>query len=175
MDYRNLPEKKKKELLKQVIKNFKMKPLVFEGGFFTETYRSGELFFCEGYKKSLTTSILFLITANSWSRLHRLPSTEIYHFYFGDPVAMLNIDESGAAKKIILGNDIFSGEIIQHTVPPGCWQGSFLVNGGVFALMGTTMSPGFEPGDYENGILKRDLFIKKFPRFKEMILKLTRE
>ena len=31
------------------------------------------------------------------------------------------------------------------------WQGSKLAPGGKWALLGTTMSPGFDPADYEHG------------------------
>ena len=32
------------------------------------------------------TAIYFLLTAESFSAMHKLASDEIYHFYVGDPV-----------------------------------------------------------------------------------------
>lgn len=39
----------------------------------------------------------------------------------------------------------------QIVVPGGVWQRSRLREGGSFALLGTTMGPGFEFSDYESG------------------------
>jgi len=46
------------------------------------------------------------------------------------------------------------------------WQGSRLVGGGDWALLGTTMAPGFSYEDYERGT---DELVERFPRFAEMI------
>ena len=45
--------------------------------------------------------------------------------------------------------------------------------GGEFALLGTTVSPGFEFADFESG--HRDELIKSFPRFGDLIISLTKE
>jgi predicted cupin superfamily sugar epimerase len=39
----------------------------------------------------------------------------------------------------------------QHVVVGDTWQGSRLREGGSWALMGTTMAPGFSFDDYEEG------------------------
>jgi predicted cupin superfamily sugar epimerase len=39
----------------------------------------------------------------------------------------------------------------QLVVPAGTWQGSRLAEGGAWALLGTTVSPGFDYADYERG------------------------
>jgi predicted cupin superfamily sugar epimerase len=57
-------------------------------------------------------------------------------------------------------------------VPQGVWQGARLVNGGQFALLGCTVSPGFDFADYENG--SRQLLIEAYPDCKDMICALTR-
>jgi predicted cupin superfamily sugar epimerase len=55
----------------------------------------------------------------------------------------------------------------------GCWQGSRLAAGGEYALLGTTMSPGFTPDDYEHGDA---LDLKRlYPAFAEKIDLLTGE
>ena len=44
--------------------------------------------------------------------------------------------------------------------------------GGSFALLGTTMAPGFDYTDYEAGL--RSELLDSYPRFGEMIEALTR-
>lgn len=135
-----------------IIRLLQLQPLPFEGGWFRETYRSTATV----GTKSLTTAIYYLITPTSFSRLHRLPADELFHFYFGDPVSQLNLMPDGTSKVIMLGNDLTQKQLIQWLVPAGIWQGSRLKRGGQFALLGTTMSPGFDPSDLEIG-LKDDL------------------
>jgi predicted cupin superfamily sugar epimerase len=54
----------------------------------------------------------------------------------------------------------------------GVWQGCKLASGGKFALMGTTMSPGFDYADYETGV--RDELIAQYPGAAELIRDYTR-
>ncbi len=44
--------------------------------------------------------------------------------------------------------------------------------GGRFALLGTTVAPGFDFADYEHG--RRDELIAAFPSFRERILAITK-
>ena len=124
-----------------------------EGGYFRETYRSRERFTpgapFEG-QRSLGTGIYYLLTADTFSAMHRLPGDELFHFYLGDPVEMLMLRPDGSSEAVSLGSDLSTSRP-QHVVPGGVWQGSRLLPGGSFALMGTTMSPGFEYADYETG------------------------
>ena len=58
-------------------------------------------------------------------------------------------------------------------VPAGVWQGSRLApNNDGFALLGTTMAPGFEFEDYEHG--NRADLLESYPGFIEEITRLTR-
>ena len=163
----------------EIIKLFNMTPLVPEGGYFAETYRAKEKLDenilpnkYEG-KRNLSTAILYLITKDSFSKLHRLKSDEIFHFYLGDPVTMLLLHNNGKSELITLGHDISAGQKVQIVVPKNCWQGCMLKDDGEFALMGCTVSPGFESKDYEQG--DREALMKKYPPQKDLITKLTNE
>ncbi len=68
--------------------------------------------------------------------------------------------------------DIHEGEIFGLLGPNGAWQGSRLVNGGKYALLGTTMAPGFDPQSFELGI--KEQLIKQYPDWSEMIGTLCR-
>lgn len=147
--------------VKKIIEALNLEPLKMEGGFFRETYRSGGC-----------TSILYLITINSFSRLHRLSSVEIYNFLSGDPVTMLNINKDGKVHEVKLGNNFYNGELLQHIVPPGSWQGALMKGEGNFALLGTVVSPGFEYSDYESCAKYKDRLLNSFPDYTELLLKL---
>jgi len=163
----------------KIISALGMKPLPGEGGYFVESYRSednlpeGALPEGSGGPRSLATAIYYLLTPDTFSAMHRLSSDELYHFYLGDPVEMLNLHPDGAVRKVTLGADFPGGMKLQVVVPKGVWQGSRLVYGGRFALLGTTMAPGFDPADYEHA--RREDLIRSFPDAGELISALTRE
>jgi uncharacterized protein len=128
-----------------------------EGGFYRETYRSAEAISTQGLpprytgERAFGTAIYYLLTPDSCSKMHRVKSDEIFHFYLGDPVIMLELFPDGPSRTSILGQDIEHGEQLQHVVSAGTWQGSMLVDGGRFALLGATVSPGFAFDDFELG------------------------
>jgi predicted cupin superfamily sugar epimerase len=153
-------------------------PHPIEGGYFAETYRSeaklppGLLGSTHPGERLLATAIFYLLTPDTFSAMHRLPGDELFHFYLGDPVEMLQVAPDGSGQTILLGQEIEAGMLLQHNVPGNHWQGSRLVAGGRFALLGTTMSPGFDYVDYVTG--RHAELCAQFPRFAEMITQLTR-
>ncbi|MDD5591327.1 MAG: cupin domain-containing protein [Dehalococcoidales bacterium] len=161
----------------EIIRILDLHPLAEEGGFYRETYRSAENVSLDALPDRYTTSkrfataIYYLLIPDTCSRLHRLPTDETYHFYFGDPVIMLNLYPGGMSRVIVLGPAIDKGEQVQFTVPRGVWQGSFLKRRGSFALLGTTMAPGFDSTDYEAG--ERNRLVQEYPGLEEMIVRLT--
>jgi predicted cupin superfamily sugar epimerase len=164
---------------KQIQELLNLRPLPVEGGYFAETYRSKftitrQAAIPSGYTgdRALSTAIYFLLTPDTFSAIHRLKGDEVYHFYLGDPVELLLLKPDGASETVLLGQDIASGMHLQHVVPGGTWQGSRLASGGKFALMGTTMSPGFDPADFELG--QRRELSARFPNHSVLIAALTR-
>ena len=155
-----------------------LEPLPVEGGFFRETYRSrwtvAEEYLPEGTRgpRSIGTAIYYMLTPETFSALHRLPGTEIFHFYLGDPVVMLQLLPDGSSQTITLGPDLAGGQRPQVVVGGHVWQGSRLAPGGKFALLGTTMSPGFDYADFELG--DRAQLVAQYPGAAEMIRQYTR-
>lgn len=109
-----------------------------------------------------------MLTPTTYSALHRLPGDEIFHFYLGSPVEILMLRSDGTAEVVVLGPDL-ERMTVQHIVRGGTWQGARLIDGGAWALLGTTMAPGFDYGDYVTG--GSDL-ASAFPEQREMILTL---
>ncbi len=163
----------------QIIDALRLQPHPKEGGYYVESYRSLESIprgtLPDRYTgdRSFGTAIYYLLTPDSFSAMHRLPTDEIFHFYLGDPVEMLQLWPDGTARAIILGSDILDGMRPQLVVPAGVWQGARLRGGGRFALLGTTMAPGFDYADYETG--ERDTLLRLYSNFEEIIRALTRE
>jgi uncharacterized protein len=163
-----------------LIEQLGLQPLPVEGGYFRQTYVSDEAIAAGalppryGRDKALSTAIYYLLTSeeDSFSALHRLPTEEVYHFYLGDPVEMLLLDPDAGAERVVLGPDLLGGQRVQHVVPRGVWQGSRLREGGRFALLGTTMAPGFDPLDYVHG--DRGELVARYPEEADRIRRLTR-
>jgi predicted cupin superfamily sugar epimerase len=162
----------------QIIRFFKMEPLRKEGGFYIETYRAPEILkkkvLPPGFPadRNLASTILYLLTAKTISLLHRLKSDEMFHFYLGDPVTMLQLYPDGRSELFTLGHDILADQKVQVIVPKGVWQGAFVQPGGKFTLMGCSVSPAFDDNDFE--LANRDAMLNQYPDLREYILKLTR-
>ncbi len=164
----------------QIIDALALQPHAIEGGYFRETYRSAGTISAadlpSGYRtetgRSFGTAIYYLLTADTFSEMHRLPTEEVFHLYLGGPVRMLQLDPDGSGREVLIGADILSGHQPQVIVPPGVWQGSRLEPGVEFALLGATMAPGFDYADYEQG--RASELIERYPTHEAAIRALTR-
>jgi predicted cupin superfamily sugar epimerase len=155
-----------------------LRPLPLEGGYYRETYRSADLLPAGTLPryttpKAAATAIYYLLTPDTFSALHRLPADEVFHFYAGGPVEMLQLSPDGQGRVVTLGSDVTAGQRPQVVVPRGVWQGSSLLPGSPFALLGTTMAPAFDFADYEAG--DRDALTRQYPAFADLIRRLTRD
>lgn len=161
----------------QLIARLGLKPLEIEGGYYFETFRSSDKISSgclpNRYRadRCLSTAIYYLLTSETRSKMHRIFSDEIFHFYLGDPVQMLQLNPNGSSNIYYIGSDIMSGQRPQVVVPAGVWEGCVLIDGGEFALMGTTVAPGFEFEEYEHG--DRAELTEMFPQHKGLIEDLT--
>jgi hypothetical protein len=150
-----------------------------EGGWYVRTYEAGELVAAEAFAdgryagaRRTGTAIYYLLEPETFSEMHRLQSDEVFHFYGGDAVEMLQLREGGEGRMVVMGSDLLLGQRPQVVVERGVWQGSRLVKGGRWALLGCTVSPGFEFEDYETG--ERADLSAGWPKFVVEITALTR-
>lgn len=72
----------------------------------------------------------------------------------------------------MLGPDLEAGQHPQVIVPRHIWQGARLIPGGRYALLGTTVAPGFDYADYETA--PRSTLLATHPIARDLILALTR-
>jgi predicted cupin superfamily sugar epimerase len=150
-----------------------------EGGWYVRTYEAKELVAAEAFEdarytgaRRTGTAIYYLLEPGTFSEMHRLRSDEVFHFYAGDAVEMLQLRAKGRGDRVVIGNDLARGQRPQAVVGRGVWQGSRLVEDGQWALLGCTVSPGFEFEDYEAG--DRAELCQGWPDFAEEIRALTR-
>jgi uncharacterized protein len=156
-----------------------LQPHPREGGFYVRTYESAESIGASAFEDSryagarrTGTAIYYLLEQGTFSEMHRLKSDEVFHFYAGDAVEMLQLREGGSGATVVIGNDLLRGQRPQVVVARGVWQGTRLLEGGRWALLGCTVSPGFEFEDYESG--PRESLCVQWPEFMEQITALTR-
>jgi len=156
-----------------------LEPHPREGGWFIQTYAASESIPAEvfasaryGGQRRCSTAIYYLLEPDTFSEMHRLRSDEIFHFYAGDAVEMLQLAPDGTGRTIVIGNDLVRGQRPQVAVERGVWQGSRLAPGGAWALLGCTVAPGFEYEDYDSA--GRDELTARWPEFADWIAALTR-
>ncbi|HMS35017.1 MAG TPA: cupin domain-containing protein [Ignavibacteria bacterium] len=148
-----------------------------EGGYFKETYRSDTFISREhlpvGFNghRNISTSIFYLLAGSQCSKLHRIKSDEMWHFYAGRGLIIYSIDGKGKLTENKLGLDIENGENPQVLIKAGDWFGATVNKPDSYCLAGCTVSPGFHFDEFEMG--DRNELLKLFPGHKAIIEKLT--
>ena len=145
-----------------------------EGGYFRETYRSSENVPAQalparfGGERSLATAIYFLLGPGDFSAFHRIKSDETWHYYTGNSSLIVHIlDPRHGYRKIKLGKSYESGEVFQDTVPAGAWFASEPADSTGYALVGCTVSPGFDFREFE--LAKAQDLTALFPDHSDLI------
>lgn len=150
-----------------------------EGGWYVRSWESAEMLAAGTFvdarydgPRHASTAIYYLLEPGTFSEMHRLKSDKIFHHYLGGPMEMLQLHEDGSSLRVVIGKDLDASERPQWAVPRGVWQGSRLLREEGFALLGCTVTPGFEFADYEQG--ERDELSARWPEWAELIARLTR-
>ena len=159
-----------KHKAEEIIELYKLKPLLVEGGYFKEVYRSATILNTESGPRSAYTHIYYLLKQGELSKLHRLKTDELWHFYSGDPITIVDISPDGTLKTKVLG-PVFPEQRSEYLFTKGHWFGAYLNPKSEWSFLGCTVSPGFEYADFELG--NRDLLMGQYPKHKELIMKLT--
>lgn len=120
-----------------------------EGGFYREIFRSALLISPadgRGARAALTT-IYYLLPAGETSRWHRVTSDEVWHFYEGGPLELLELDADGRSlARHRLAAVATDTQAPVRTIPAGHWQAARPL--GDYVLAGCTVSPGFDFADF---------------------------
>lgn len=117
-----------------------------EGGHYVETFRSPLTVDTARGPRAASTAILFLLTASTCSRWHRVTSDEAWHWHEGGPLELLLCPSRGAAITRLRLGPVTADIRPQAVVPAGWWQAARPL--GDHALVGCTVAPGFEFADF---------------------------
>ena len=148
-----------------------------EGGYFKETYRSGEVISKHAMPERFngdrvfSTCIYFLLVKKEFSKFHTIQQDEVWHFYEGSSLTIHVIDQTGAYVTLRLGRNIEAGDRFQAVVPAGCWFAAAVNDHQAYALVGCTVAPGFDFDDFE--MADRDRLSQLYPEHKDIIEKFT--
>ncbi|GMQ56397.1 cupin domain-containing protein [Vallitalea sediminicola] len=145
-----------------------------EGGYYREIYNdTSNNIAIENYegKRSLSTTIYYLLKSGQVSKFHKLISDEIWFYHYGTSLAIHMIDEQGKYSKAILGLNIEEGELPQLIVPANTIFGAEVVEDGDFTLVSCMVSPGFDFKDFK--MYSRCELINEYPEYNEIIDRLN--
>ena len=149
-----------------------------EGGYYREVYRSVEVIPAEalpprfGAPRNCCTSIYYLLERGNFSAFHRMRQDEIWHAYDGGAVRIHLLSEGREYESVVLGHAAGEAYELQAVVRGGCWFAAEPVAEADFALVGCTVSPGFDFADFE--LADRAELTQAFPGQEELIQRLTR-
>jgi uncharacterized protein len=165
---------------KALIARFGLEPLPEEGGFFRRTWSSSAQL---AGGRGAGSAIMFLLTDTDFSAIHRLTTDELWFFHAGDSVEHVQFSSAQPAPVVTrLGADLLDGEMPQHVVRGGQWQGARLlrrdregmessIDKG-WALISCFMAPAWDQREFTLGA--RDPLLQEFPRAADWIRALTR-
>ena len=145
-----------------------------EGGYYRETYRSDKTIILPSEtdgERSISTSIYYLLDGTQFSAFHRLKSDEIWHFYIGSSITLYIINKMENLSEVKLGSNIEKGELFQIQIRAESWFAATVNDISSYALIGCTVSPGFDYLDFELGDRKK--LIERYPQHRSIIEKLT--
>lgn len=120
-----------------------------EGGYFAEVYRSTTEVHSPhaGGMRPGLTDIYFLLLAGQVSRFHRVLHDEIWHFYEGAPLILVEIDRQNMNAREICLENFGDSPQYKHCVRGGNWQAACSTGG--YSLVGCTVAPGFDFADFQ--------------------------
>lgn len=149
-----------------------------EGGAYARVYTSGlllkQISLPKGFKgtRPVCTHIYYLLQQNEFSAFHRIRSDELWHFYDGDALKIYELDKDGSLTEHVLGLEIEDGQIPFCVIKTGNWFAAELLPNSDYALVGCTVSPGFDFGEFE--LAEKEKLILQYTQHKELIRRLTK-
>jgi predicted cupin superfamily sugar epimerase len=121
-----------------------------EGGWFRETWRSGDT--CvpggNGDGRPAASAILYLLAAGEHSHWHRIDADEVWQVSAGGAIELSVWTEGDSVVTVHrLAVDLSAASAVQAVVPAGAWQAARPL--GAWTLVGCIVAPGFEFDGFE--------------------------
>ncbi|WP_026376666.1 cupin domain-containing protein [Aestuariibacter salexigens] len=129
--------------MQDLIERFALTPHP-EGGYYRQNYCSRQQLSSpvHGQTRPALTHIYFLLTAGQVSRFHEVLHDEVWNFYAGAPLKLIEYVE-GKPREILLGAP---HQQYCHVIEAGVWQAA--ESTGDYSLVGCTVAPGFDFADF---------------------------
>lgn len=143
-----------------------------EGGYYRRVYTAPVTLELPHGVRPAMTAIYYLLPAGARSRLHRLSADECWYFHQGAALTVHVLTAAGVYTPYRLGPDPLR-DTLQLTVPAGVWFGATVNSASGFALVGCTVTPGFDFADFELG--QRRTLLAQYPQHAALICQLTDE
>ena len=157
----------------ELISRLGLEPLPGEGGFFRSTWTCRDR---DPNGRPLGSAILFLITPDGFSALHRLRTDELWFHHAGDPAELALLDpRTGTSETALLGPDVTGPHRPFVLAPAGVWQGARIAPGPAgrgWSLFSCTLSPAWDEREFELG--ESGPLCRQFPSQARIIRELTR-
>src|SRR5262245_54427308 len=123
-----------------------------EGGWYRETYRSGETIRRDHLPprfdgdRAFSTAIYYLLESGDFSALHRIRQDEVWHHYDGSSLTLHLISPAGEYSTLSLGRGRAGSP---QAVTPASWFFAATVDEpDSCTLAGCTVAPGFDFADF---------------------------
>ena len=148
-----------------------------EGGWFKEIYRSDDIITVDSLSgdyrgtRNCSTSIYYLLEGDDYSSFHRIKSDEVWHYYAGSTSIEILLIVDGSLIKQLCGNNPDENQQLQIVVPKNTWFAARLHDKSGYALVGCTVSPGFQFDDFE---MSDEKIMEEFPQLETEIKNLLR-
>jgi predicted cupin superfamily sugar epimerase len=134
-----------------------------EGGHFTERWRSGLDVATAAGRRSLGSTIYYLLSAGAAVGYFHRNTADITHLlHSGGPIVYCTISPDGVWREVVLGRDTARGQVLSFTCPGEFFKSSHLGEGAEHGLISEIVAPGF---DYADHAMADDaLFMRLFPQ-----------
>lgn len=161
--------------IQEIVEKYSLMPHP-EGGFYKETYRSGQQVSLNGENHIAGTVIFYFLRSfkitgdfSAWHKLKNLDET--WFFHEGNDLTVYIMDSNGHITTRILGKDAD----FQVHVPADTWFSAAVEidEPEAFSLVSCSVFPGFDFQYFE--LADSDSLIEKYPKNKGLIEKFTRE
>jgi predicted cupin superfamily sugar epimerase len=151
--------------IQEIITKYQLQPHP-EGGYFREVYRSEQMLNSPIHNeyRNAVTHIYFLLAKGQISRFHKVHHDEIWNFYEGSPLKLIEFDGNEIQKSIIGDQDYFK------VIKGGVFQAAESL--GDYSLVGCSVAPGFDFKDFsfmtgESSLIK--IFEGNYPQFMRFV------
>jgi uncharacterized protein len=118
-----------------------------EGGWYREIHRSAIRVDAPTGSRAALTTIYYLLEREQLSRWHVVAADEVWHFYFGAPLELLEYDPAmRKLRRRLLTVPCEAGGEPVAVIRRDVWQAARSL--GDFTLVGCSVGPGFEFEDF---------------------------